>query len=506
MKKKLMMLAVLLGALSLGACVDNNESASVEAVRNAKAEQLKGLAALANAQAEATKITAEAEAALKNAQAEYQKEMTEEAKQKFAVDIEKIKAEAEKAIAEAKKAASEAELLILKNADERVQWLYGQYTIAAGELATLNENLLTKTAGLAQLEAGITTAEANAKINTITLNRSIAAETAKLEVLKDPANANIDKDALNAKKAAVYQKYELANSTVMNNEGAALNADAKGIQEAIDALDRDAIDVVNALSPYSGVVQFTGLENLYWEATTGPAYRNISSGAYISEVQKLNAVNYFATDLEDAAKELGTSADTKDKDTAYGRLAAANAQLEDANKMGETTDAEKAAKEQAIKDAKKAIALAEDGIVRAQASYDGKKTASDEFTAALAAVDVKAYNDAVSAIVALVKANETVAKAFNDANETPMKLWNEYSVLNTLYDNSQNLEELIARCEYNIAYAKERIKFYEVNITSAEAQLAKEKEELANLEKEIAAKKIIVDNAKAALDAELNAE
>ena len=136
MKKKLMMVAVLLGALSLGACVDNNESASVEAVRNAKAEQLKGLAALANAQAEATKITAEAEAALKNAQAEYQKEMTEEAKQEFAVEIERIKAEAERAIAEAKKAASEAELAILKNADERVQWLYGQYTTAADEFGT----------------------------------------------------------------------------------------------------------------------------------------------------------------------------------------------------------------------------------------------------------------------------------------------------------------------------------------------------------------------------------
>lgn len=149
---------------------------------------------------------------------------------------------------------------------------------------------------------------------------------------------------------------------------------------------------------------------------------------------------------------------------------------------------------------------AKDEIVRAQASYDEEKAASDEFTAALAAVDVKAYNDAVSAIVALVKANETVAKAFNDANETPTKLWNEYSVLNTLYNNSQNLEELIARCEYNIAYAKEQIKFYEANITNAEAQLAKGKEELANLEKEIAAKKIIVDNAKAALDAELNAE
>lgn len=105
------------------------------------------------------------------------------------------------------KAASEAELAILKNADERVQWLYGQYTTAADELATLNENLLTKTAGLAQLEAGITTAEANAKVNTIALNRTIAAETAKLEVLKDPVNTNIDKDALNAKRRLLIKVY-----------------------------------------------------------------------------------------------------------------------------------------------------------------------------------------------------------------------------------------------------------------------------------------------------------
>lgn len=39
---------------------------------------------------------------MKNAQAEYQKEMTEEAKQKFAVKIEQIKAKAEQDIAAAK--------------------------------------------------------------------------------------------------------------------------------------------------------------------------------------------------------------------------------------------------------------------------------------------------------------------------------------------------------------------------------------------------------------------
>lgn len=125
--------------------------------------------------------------------------MTEEAKQKFAVDIEKLKPR-QKSNCWSKESCFWGWTGYFKNADERVQWLYGQYTTAADELATLNENFLTKTAGLAQLEAGITTAEANAKINTITLNRSIAAETAKLEVLKDPANANIDKDALNAKR------------------------------------------------------------------------------------------------------------------------------------------------------------------------------------------------------------------------------------------------------------------------------------------------------------------
>ena len=77
MKKKLLFAAVVIGALSLGSCVDDNESASVEAVRNAKAEQLKSIAAMNNAQAEATRLLAAAESALKAAQAEAEKTQTE---------------------------------------------------------------------------------------------------------------------------------------------------------------------------------------------------------------------------------------------------------------------------------------------------------------------------------------------------------------------------------------------------------------------------------------------
>lgn len=69
MKKKLMMVAVLMGALTLGACVDNNETQSVTDVRNAKAEQLKARADMNNAEAEALNVLAAAEAQLMNAKA-----------------------------------------------------------------------------------------------------------------------------------------------------------------------------------------------------------------------------------------------------------------------------------------------------------------------------------------------------------------------------------------------------------------------------------------------------
>ena len=68
MKGKFMMGAACL-ALLLGSCVKNEESQSVTNIRDAKAEQLKSVAALNTATAEATKTLAEADAALKLAQA-----------------------------------------------------------------------------------------------------------------------------------------------------------------------------------------------------------------------------------------------------------------------------------------------------------------------------------------------------------------------------------------------------------------------------------------------------
>ena len=103
MKKKLMMVAVLMGALTLGACVDNNETQSVTDVRNAKVAQLKARAEMNNAEAEAAKVLAAAEVQLMNAKAaaakanaaKVQAETSTIQKQKELVDLQKAAAELE---------------------------------------------------------------------------------------------------------------------------------------------------------------------------------------------------------------------------------------------------------------------------------------------------------------------------------------------------------------------------------------------------------------------------
>lgn len=162
MKKQILLIATLAGALFLGSCVDDKESASVTAVREAKAEQLKGLAALAQAQAQAATMAAEADAALKQAQAAYYEAQAayEQAR------TEEAKANAQKAMAEAQAeiqriaAQLEIDLLDLKakalqaqadyekallNASTQnlaeLTGLYNTYKTYASQLLTAQQNL-----------------------------------------------------------------------------------------------------------------------------------------------------------------------------------------------------------------------------------------------------------------------------------------------------------------------------------------------------------------------------
>ncbi len=121
MNKKFLFGAALVGILGFGSCVDNNESPSVTNIREAKAEQLKALAAVENANAQAALIAANAEAKAKEAQAAYfeaQAAYQQAMADYQAAQTEQAKANAEKAIAEAEVAKQRAANELQKLAGE----------------------------------------------------------------------------------------------------------------------------------------------------------------------------------------------------------------------------------------------------------------------------------------------------------------------------------------------------------------------------------------------------
>lgn len=130
MKKKFIAVSMVLGALALSSttltsCVDDNESASVTAIRDAKAAQLTALANYQQAQADAEKIVAEAEAAIRNADAkaqeianELQNLELEKAKATLETDIAAAQAKAEAALKENQVALEKAKASLILAADQ----------------------------------------------------------------------------------------------------------------------------------------------------------------------------------------------------------------------------------------------------------------------------------------------------------------------------------------------------------------------------------------------------
>lgn len=149
MKKKFIAVSVLLCALALSSttltsCVDDNESASVTAIRDAKAAQLTALANYQQAQADAEKIVSEATAAIKNAEARWQEIQNDlkdlelqQAQATLETDIEAAKAKAEAALMEQQAALEAAKVALIKamdQADIATQWKINNLLNAANAI------------------------------------------------------------------------------------------------------------------------------------------------------------------------------------------------------------------------------------------------------------------------------------------------------------------------------------------------------------------------------------
>ena len=178
MRKKFIAVYALMAVLALGSttltsCVDDNESASVTAIRNAKAEQLNALAAASNAEAEVQK----AEALLKQARAAQVEQQTAEDKARFEAEIESLKAQYEQQ-------RQNWEQQIIKNQASFRNTLYQNYIGANNELKELEGKYIEAQLNLASAKAGVTTAEKAAQATILAQDEEIAKQQAMIEAYK----------------------------------------------------------------------------------------------------------------------------------------------------------------------------------------------------------------------------------------------------------------------------------------------------------------------------------
>ena len=225
MKKKLMMVAVLLGALSLGACVDDNESQSVTDLRNAKAAQLEALANLYNNQAEAELIKANAQAKYNEALARYQEALaadqefeTQKAKDRYEAELEAIKLEAENRLLEAQIQAQKDQQEFLSLANDLLKDLYNEYAAEASELGDLKTNLNNQKLWLAQYKAqAIAQDDYNAQQEAY-WNDLIAEAEAKIKAYQE--YEGLDKADLQSQLWTLAEQRTLANQTKLQKQQA----------------------------------------------------------------------------------------------------------------------------------------------------------------------------------------------------------------------------------------------------------------------------------------------
>ena len=484
MKKKLMMVAVLLGALSLGACVDNDESASVTAVRNAKAEQLKGAAALANAQAEAETIRANAEAKLKEAEAAYQDAKTEADKAKWAAKLTVIQAEAARDIAQAQRDQKDAEMAIITNQDQWINnTLWRNYSNASSLLINLNSELINATADEIALKAGVVSAQKAAEKIAVVKNQIIAQQTERKEQLSKLSSIASDRAALEKKFQTLrveYTELTAAKGKTADAKKAAQakfdEAQAKICYDNNGNTDKLSSDLAKAGAELTDVeVEYNNQTHRFSVTTSNSVEvgENSNNAQYVRfyelglKSQTTSATLAFQNKIKYIKENfVGVPSNTDKGIQASGAyhniesLAAQKKQLE-ADKAAATTDEEKATIQGKIDKLQIKIDEADEAL---EAAKEELAEAEAEFKAFQDAVALFANADAKAAYDKDIADAKTLAEALvaasdaDDAAQLPLDAMSTtLRDVQTLLNSTANIDELIADCDVQIANAKEDI-------------------------------------------------
>ena len=435
-------------------CVDDNESASVTAIRNAKAEQLNALAAAANADAEVQK----AEALYKQALTAQTEQQTAEDKARFEAEIESLKAHYEQL-------RQNYEQQIIQNQAIFRNTLYQNYIGANNKLKELEGDYIEAQLNLASAKAGVTTAEKAAQATILAQDEEIAKQQAMIEAYKALPE--------NSRDELLKQIEELTVQIAAKQ--AEVNLKKAASDEAENAYEE---------SKYSYSGHWTDNNNVYVEPTlktaqaiaslNGDGYYNLlkqvdfyPNGAVYVGKYSLNG-NLAATqqrmlesNLADLKEQLGKNTDKWDEDatgtqSAYAWLDHYKSLLDEA--------AEKLEDEEITEDDYNNISYTyynykENTIPQLEAQIETKTEELAEFKANIALLDpacedYKAYIAALENTVELYEAYEDAYDAYRLEAVAKQELEGTKSVAEGLLTGNPDINVKIAECEKAIAEAE----------------------------------------------------
>lgn len=452
MRKKFIAVYALMAVLALGStaltsCVDDNESASVTAIRDAKANQLNALAKVSEAEASAKALIAEADAALKKAKAEYQAEQTEESRAKFEAELEALKAEYEARIAKAKKEAKESEQALLDLASERIQKLYKEYSLLLNELNQARTEKIEADVQLTQYKSSLITAQTVVTKETAQKMAQIEEDSLQIEAWKtyggiNKADIQLEKEKLvqeqytafaelQAKKDAEAPLKEKANKEVLNNYD--VNKEGESNVSAVQALkDYQEYKGDYSLSVDEATISRSVSKKLAsWSDFESYYDENSHQWSYSIKASKMievweNGERYIIVPVVE--EEVAVSEDVDLNVIQYGirnesvttamnqYYAESKSNLE--KQLGSPASADKLAtglyltkenNEKALAEAKEALTKAEEEFPKAEKAY---KTASDALDTANKDVEAKEGD-----VTAADKAVEAAQKALEEAQK-----------------------------------------------------------------------------------------
>ena len=539
MRKKFIAVYALMAVLALGSttltsCVDDNESASVTAIRDLKMQQLQALVTYNTASAKMQELRA------KMAEAPYDADLAAE-------------------LAQAERNLQDAELAIKNSLNNYQQGIMTNYSNALNKVGDLTTEIAQAKLQKAQLEIDTTYAKEIVKNQIRTQEKTVKSNEAALEVYKNLADNGYDELVTEQKQVEIQKKEnsealavntnklttantayvtaqgDIARRYVDNNGNISLDIPSDNVLEPTNAVAQAAYTLTDMYAEYS--TKITGFQPVINKAEKIELSEGSDIAIKIFTLNKNNeidATKAMADYVESMKEALGTD---KDKANQYGSAYAQKAYA----------DEQLAAAEKALAAAEKALAAAdeddpnyaqlkadvvrEEGNVRSMTknvnteadeladaieNYDDAVALQKEYTEALKtftdATAYKAYTDRVTAIVN----TEGKAKAELDAEKLELtikssELTAKEIALNGLVNGSIDIETEIATCESNIAEAQKKIAKLELVLSQVNGGqiltddlLAILDTEIANAEAEKAVYEKLAEQYKQQLEASIN--